>query len=249
MLTTILIGVIVASLVVRVVAYRRRERLAVGVAGLVEVWRAEDAVTGVFVRPSPETSVKGWMQTFSGRRFYPLAPRAEDIELADVAHGLAMTCRYGGQSRHYYSVAEHCVIVSEVVERDALFAGLPIATVRAWALAALLHDSAEAYIGDMVRPLKHQPEMLEFRNAERAIEVEVCRRFSLGAPTGDRTAAIKTVDDRILVDEIHALMPDPSMYAPWLQGLEPLGITIVGWSPAQSERQFLARYRVLTGVA
>src|SRR4029077_4249720 len=56
---------------------------------------------------------QGWMQTYSGRKFYPLHPRAEDVELADVAHGLAMTCRYGGHSRLFYSVAEHCVLVSE----------------------------------------------------------------------------------------------------------------------------------------
>jgi hypothetical protein len=189
---------------------------------------------------------RGWMQTYSGRRFYPLEPSAADVELVDVAHGLAMTCRYGGHSKRFYSVAEHCVLVSDIVEGDARRAGMPADFVRAIALEALLHDSAEAYIGDMVRPLKHQAEMAEFRRAEERIEECIRAAFKIQSTEQSRKV-IKIVDDRILVDEITALMPNPQMYleTDTLLGVEPIGVLICGWSPELAQHRFLERYREL----
>lgn len=197
-----------------------------------------------WVKPDPnryglelQGAEKGWMQTFSGRRFWPLNPNPADVELADLAHGLGHCCRYGGHCRRFYSVAEHCVIVSKYVEQ---FNG------REWAREALLHDSAEAYIGDMIRPLKHQPEMIEFRRAEAAIEAAVFARFGI-VSTDESHAAVKFVDDRILLDEIQALMADPPMYkaSPLLADKQPLGATIVGFNPMEAEHAFIARYREL----
>lgn len=171
---------------------------------------------------------RGWMGTFTGGTFHPLDPRAADVEIADIAHGLAMTCRYGGQSMQFYSVAEHCVIVSQRVSPE-------------YARHGLLHDSAEAYIGDMIRPLKHQPEMTEFRIAEERIEREVARRFDLRwTPAASR--AVKEVDDRILVDEIRALIRGPEKYLDTMRGVEPLGVTIAALPPAQAEYVFLQRF-------
>jgi hypothetical protein len=82
-----------------------------------------------------------WMQTFTGRAFYPLDPRPEDIDPVDIAHALSLICRYGGHSSRFYSVAEHCVLMSHAVAPEH-------------ALWALLHDATEAYLGDMIRPLK-----------------------------------------------------------------------------------------------
>lgn len=173
-----------------------------------------------------------WMQTSTGRKFWPLAPRVEDLDIADIARGLAMTCRYGGQTANaYYSVAEHCVLVSRHIAPE-------------FAREALLHDSSEAYIGDMVRPLKHQPEMLEFRRAEAAIEVCVAEKFGLRTDPAT-LAAVKDVDDRILVDEIRALMRRPELYLEpggWLAGLGPLGAEIMGYSPERAEVLFLLRF-------
>lgn len=175
------------------------------------------------------------MQTFSGLQFRPLSPRAEDINIDDVAHGLAMTCRYGGHVLHYYSVAEHCVLVSRHVPPE-------------FALEGLLHDSSEAYLGDMVRPLKYQPEMAEFRKAEAAIERCVEERFRLNTSAAARVA-VKEIDDRILVDEIKALMRVPSLYLePGGDGQggaltrEPIGAEILGYPPERAELLFLLRY-------
>lgn len=188
---------------------------------------------------------RGWMQTFSGRKFYPLHPRPEDVELADIAHGLAHVCRYGGHPRTFYSVAEHCVHVCDVVGTHALNAGHSFEVARAYAQEALLHDSSEAYIGDMIRPLKHQPEMLEFRKAEAKIEAAVFERFGIRS-TEDSHEVIKAIDNRILVDEITQLMPDPGMYLDGaLADESPIGITIRGWQPERAKREFLERFRTL----
>lgn len=175
---------------------------------------------------------RGWIQTSTGRKFYPLAPKVEDLDILDIARGLAMTCRYGGQTaRSFYSVAEHCVLVSRHVPPE-------------YAREGLMHDTAEAYIGDMVRPLKHQPEMYEFRKAESAIEQCVAEKFGLRTDP-DALAAVKNIDDRILLDEFHALMARPDLYLEpggWTDGLEPVGAEILGYSPERAEILFLARF-------
>lgn len=82
-----------------------------------------------------------WMQCASGKAFFPLAPKIEDIDLMDIAHHLAMKCRYSGAVKEYFSVAQHSVLVSRhVPPEDALW--------------GLLHDAAEAYLPDVVRPIK-----------------------------------------------------------------------------------------------
>ena len=184
-----------------------------------------------------------WIQTSGGLKFHPLEPKAADVDLYDIARGLAMTCRYAGQVKtagHFYSVAEHCVWVSKHVPRE-------------YALHGLLHDSAEAYIGDMVRPLKHRPELAGFRLAEERIELAVAERFGLDW-TPEARAAVKAVDDRILVDEIRQVTANPDLYltaggdgkAGTLAGLEPLGVTLWLLPPYAAERLFLTRFYELT---
>lgn len=175
---------------------------------------------------------RGWMQTYSGRQFWPFLPKTEDICIEDVAHGLAMTCRYGGHTRRFYSVAEHCWHLSQ-------FAGLE----------ALLHDSSEAYLGDVPRPIKYQPQMAEFRAAEAIIESCVRERFHLSSDPVV-WAQVKKLDDRILVDEIMQLMRRPELYLQpggdgeegTLAHLQPLGITLQCWGPAAAEENFLLRF-------
>src|SRR5438128_5709421 len=94
------------------------------------------------INTQPEEWIRGdWMQTYTGRRFYPLAPAIEDVDLRDIAHSLAHQCRYAGHVDRFYSVAEHCVLLSRAVPAE-------------YALDALLHDAAEAYVVDVPRPLK-----------------------------------------------------------------------------------------------
>ncbi len=84
-----------------------------------------------------------YIATYTGKQFYPLDPRPEDVCLEDIAHSLSNLCRFTGHTDtdRFYSVAQHSVICSTIVAPEA-------------ALLALLHDAAEAYLGDISRPLK-----------------------------------------------------------------------------------------------
>lgn len=86
--------------------------------------------------------------TFTGSGFDPFCPRAEDVRLEDIAHHLAMTCRFGGATPEHYSVAQHAVRVARLAY---IASGNPL-----WTLFALHHDDAEAYIHDLRRPIKQR---------------------------------------------------------------------------------------------
>lgn len=86
------------------------------------------------------------VETFSGRYVDVGSPDPDSIALEDIAHALANTCRYGGHCKTFYSVAEHSVFCSIRVERQGFG--------RAWQLAALHHDDAEAFLSDIPRPMK-----------------------------------------------------------------------------------------------
>ncbi|MBC7738660.1 MAG: HD family hydrolase [Candidatus Saccharibacteria bacterium] len=92
---------------------------------------------------------RAWQRMLSGRRLDLLDPTAVDIEIEDIAHGLAFVARWNGQTRGDwpYSVAEHSLLVEEIYGR----LGDPPAK---WRLAALLHDAPEYVIGDMISPVK-----------------------------------------------------------------------------------------------
>ncbi|PWE28855.1 hypothetical protein DDZ14_18255 [Maritimibacter sp. 55A14] len=93
---------------------------------------------------------RAWQRMLSGRRLDLLDPTPVDIEIEDIAHGLAFVARWNGQTwgDHPYSVAEHSLLVEQIFTRLA-----PAAPVR-WRLAALLHDAPEYVIGDMISPVK-----------------------------------------------------------------------------------------------
>lgn len=86
------------------------------------------------------------LHTFTGTGFDPLHPRTEDVRLDDIAQALSNTCRFNGHTPRFYSVAQHAVLVAEIV--------LSVSNDPRWALLALHHDSAEAYLMDVPRPIK-----------------------------------------------------------------------------------------------
>lgn len=170
-----------------------------------------------------------WMQTYSGRRFYPLDPHPDEIDPTDIAHALALLCRYGGHVDRFYSVAEHCVLMSEAVAPEH-------------ALAALLHDATEAYVVDVPRPLKRQ--LPDYRAIEDRVWVAIAWRFNLPY---ELPGPVKAADDRILLTERNALMPRAER---WEQDgvVEPLPVDIQGWAPSEAERRYLDRLAALTRV-
>ena len=133
-----------------------------------------------------------WIQTYTGKKFYPLDPRPEDVCIEDIAHALANTCRYNGHSKVFYSVAEHCVRMS--------FEDLPGCP--KW---RLMHDAAEAYISDVPRPIK--PMLSEFKEIENNIMSVIGEKFNLGVPDHD---AIEYADIVMLATEKRdVLLPGP----------------------------------------
>lgn len=127
------------------------------------------------------------------------------------------------------SVAEHCVLMSEAVSP-------------ANALWALLHDATEAYMGDMIRPLKRA--MAAYQVAEDYLMSVIAVRFGLD-PTCP--AEVKDADNRILADERDALMKEPPLPWTYTEGRQPLGVPIAGWDPAYAERRYLSNLEFLTG--
>lgn len=163
-----------------------------------------------------------WMQTFTGQKFYPLDPNPTEVDPIDIAHGLSLLCRYNGHVDRFYSVAEHCVLMSRTVTPKH-------------ALWALLHDATEAYVGDMIRPLKHH--MPAYRDVEDRVMAAIAARFGLA---GAMPAEVKDADSRILLTERAALM-SATRHAWVIDDLTPLPVTVNGWQPQYAEQQYLSR--------
>lgn len=165
-----------------------------------------------------------WLQTYGGQAFYPMDPRPEEVDPLDIAHALSLLCRYAGHCRTFYSVAEHCVLISYAVDPQH-------------ALWGLLHDATETYLVDLPRPVKRA--FPEYVAAEDRLMRVICDRFGLPHTVPDQ---VKEADNRILHDERAALMRPPPM--PW-NSLEadcrPLGVPIQGWDPATAEQRYLQR--------
>lgn len=174
-----------------------------------------------------------WMQTFSGHRFYPLDPKPEDIDPRDIAHSLSLLCRYNGHIDRFYSVAEHCILMSLVMPTREL------------ALEALLHDGSEAYCGDMVRPLKHTPELTPYRVAEDRVMNALAARFGLlvdAEGVHHKSPEVQDADTRILLTERTALMRNYKPSDRWhADGMAPLDVPIHAWSPDEAEDAYLDR--------
>lgn len=98
----------------------------------------------------PKPQPRAWQRMLSGRRLDLLDPTPVDIEIEDIAHGLAFVARWNGQTKgdFAYSVAEHSLLVTEIFALQQ-----PNAPAK-WQLAALLHDAPEYVIGDMISPVK-----------------------------------------------------------------------------------------------
>lgn len=167
------------------------------------------------------------MQLYSGEPFYPLKAQPEDVDINDIAHSLGMVCRYAGHCRRFYSVAEHSVLLSRAVDPEH-------------ALVALLHDSTEAYMGDLVRPLKSQ--LPSYIAVEHRLWHVIATKFGL---PGVIPQQVKEYDYRIVEDEREQIMAPSRL--PWsTNGCAPLGVYIEGWDPLQATRMFLARFNQLT---
>lgn len=160
----------------------------------------------------------------SGHYFDLLDPHSSLFTIEDIAHGLANTCRFAGQCRGFYSVAEHAIHVSRLVPAEL-------------ALPALLHDAAEAFIGDVTRPLKTL--LPEYKAIERNIQSAIELRFRV---TDCDHAEIKKADLQLLAAEQAELMPPHDDCWPVLAGVEQIKLDFRMWTPGAARQHFMARY-------
>ena len=168
-----------------------------------------------------------YISTYLGNRFYPTEGRIDAISIEDIAHGLAYQCRFNGQTNQFYSVAQHSLMVAALVPP-------------AYQRAALLHDAAEAYLGDMVKPLKVL--LPAFAEIEDKVTQLIALHFEVNFSD---YAPIKTADLQALATEKRDLMPHSAEPWSYLKGFEPLPETIIPLLPQQAKHEFLAAWQRL----
>lgn len=171
--------------------------------------------------------IGGWIQTYTGKQFWPLDPRPEEVCIEDIAHALSNTCRFAGHCKNFYSVAEHSVLVSLVVPPED-------------ALAGLLHDATEAYLLDIPTPIKKCLD--NYGLAEQRLWLAIADAFDLNL---DLPVAVHRADHSILLAEKEQIMNSPP--ADWrIKDGTPAAVTIGCVSPSVAEEMFLIRYKDLT---
>ncbi|MFK4258374.1 hypothetical protein [Agrobacterium tumefaciens] len=163
----------------------------------------------------------------SGTWFDLLDPWNSEFTIDDIAQGLANICRYAGQCRNFYSVAEHSLLVCE--------------TAVDFKLEALLHDAAEAFLGDITRPLKQL--LPEYKAIESNVEAAIFRRFGLEQKA---IADVKLADLRVLAAEQSQLMPDGTDFWTAQSNIQPAQVTVQFLSPAESRERFLSKFYELS---
>lgn len=206
-----------------------------------------------------------WIQTYTGRKFDLLVPTPEMVDLDDIAHSQSMTVRFTGHPKFFYSVAEHAFNVSVLVENYARRIGMSAVDGAHVGLEALLHDAAEAYVGDMSRPLKQllrardwSPLALDGSSAydriEKGIERVIWQKF-FGTTEMRNKDLVKQVDVHMLAVEARQCLDGGVRYA-WT---DHQGATLsydpefaiphlAFWAPETGRRMFVMRARELQEV-
>lgn len=202
--------------------------------------------------------VNGWIQTRSGRKFDLLNPKPEMVDPADIAHALSQICRFSGHCREFYSVAQHCVLVCQLVGEMAGVArpgekDFEVAVMR----AALMHDAGEAYYGDVVRPLKRVLEALigedDLANRDRVNTLDIVMS-RVDAAIGERfrlddtyliESMIKQADLELLATERRDLMEGGPEWSELAKIAQPRSYTIVPLPPAAARDLWKLAYNAL----
>lgn len=168
-----------------------------------------------------------WFTLFSGRKFYPLDPRPDEIYVRDIAHALSLLCRFNGHCARHYSVAQHSVYCSNQVPDEHK-------------LAALLHDATEAYVGDMIRPLKKNiPQYVEIENK---VWTAIASRFSLSTTLPE---CVHVADNTVLAAEAQALLLPLGERKSWLPWEPPANLRVETWTSEEASAMFLDRFQQL----
>jgi len=176
-----------------------------------------------------------YIQTFTGKSFYPLEPRAEDICIEDIAHALSNICRYTGHCKFFYSVAQHSVLVADILKtqgysKETQFHGL-------------MHDGTEAYLCDIAKPVKN--EIPHYVEHEKKLETLIFDVFKINYDCWDAAVeAVHRADQIALATEIKYLMNNPKWDWP-VSAMK--GVEVKYQSPVEAKAHFELRYGELKG--
>lgn len=172
------------------------------------------------------TNRKGsFIQTATGKIFWPLDPKPDEVCIQDIARALSMMCRFNGHVKKgcFYSIAEHSVAVAKNVSPENR-------------LVALLHDATEAYSSDIARPLKKH--LSGWTEIEHTIYLAIAEKFGL---PNEIPQEVKDIDTRIINDERRCFLNECEVE--WTQEyLTPLNIDLKGMSPSEAEDTFLSAF-------
>ena len=192
---------------------------------------------------------RAWQRMLSGRRLDLLNPDPADIEIEDIAHGLARVARWNGQTvgAHAFSVAQHSLLVEQ-------FADSPdTAWSNQWRLAALLHDGAEYVVGDLISPFKAAIGF-DYKSFENKLMDAIYRRFGVPSPLPAGVAARIKNADRISAyfEATHLAgftQPEAEQFFGKPSGLAATGshtsLALEPWPTERAQRALLDRYRGL----
>lgn len=170
--------------------------------------------------------------TASGLLVDPTNPTPAIIRIEDIAHALARIPRFNGHTAlctSAYSVAQHCLMVSEAVPKDL-------------ALVGLMHDAAEAYLGDLATPVKVL--LPFFAELERRWALAIGEAFGLGDRLADLPPAVQEADARALATERRDLM---APNGGWVPGAQPYGMTLDPLDAPHATDAFMAHFDLLMG--
>ena len=188
---------------------------------------------------------RAWQRMLSGRRLDLLNPSPLDVEIEDIAHGLARVARWNGQTKgdHAFSVAQHCVLV------ERLTAEINPNLTREARLMALLHDASEYVVGDLISPFKAAVG-IDYKSFELKLLTAIHLRFGLPAKASATLQALyKKADTVAAYHEATQLAGFSLVDAKAIFGTPPAALKtprLHGLPPAEAQAQFLERFRRLS---
>lgn len=162
------------------------------------------ATEGVAMNMMRKNDADGRIILRSGIIFDLMRPERSQFEISDIAHSLSNQCRFGGHTPFFYSVAQHSVLVSDLLPPELRLAGL-------------LHDAAEAYIGDLTAPLKHL--LPDYLAIEQSVERALFSAFGIDYPLHPD---VKLADRQVLAAELRDFFKDTNHAASQLPKIDPL---------------------------
>lgn len=169
----------------------------------------------------------GYFNAFSRQKISLYRPDQEAIRLEDIAHALSNICRFGGHTKRFYSVAQHSCLVSYLAPAQLRF-------------AALMHDAAEAYLGDVIKPLKHILNSIDgpcYRVLEERFEHAIAKRFGIDAGLFKQ---VKPYDmQAVEIEHGYFFLDNNHPFERIFNSEEPC------WTPSVAKEVFLSTFREL----